>query len=265
MEIASNIKDLDGNIFLTMLGNGILIKWESSLEYIQYVPTNITTKTTIITTLEWWREERQFVKYNTKSKVQKLTDGTLEIELEYDKNNNPHIHGDDLCWGIATIHIKKKNAKQGIATWEDFYEPNHNGTVDWKLISNGLFKKHERENATIQQRQQDLFRKILLTYDERCTISGENTVNALEAAHIIPSKDGGAEVAENGLLLRADIHNLYDSGNFSINRFGRVVNVNNVSDKYKKLLKGKKLPDNTFTRVRDALAHSGSKHLHKEK
>src|SRR5471030_841509 len=35
---------------------------------------------------------------------------------------------------------------------------------------------------------------------------------ALEAAHIRPYGDGGGHEASNGLLLRRDIHSLFDSG-----------------------------------------------------
>ena len=35
---------------------------------------------------------------------------------------------------------------------------------------------------------------------------------ALEAAHIRPYSDGGEHEASNGLLLRRDIHSLFDSG-----------------------------------------------------
>jgi putative restriction endonuclease len=35
---------------------------------------------------------------------------------------------------------------------------------------------------------------------------------ALEAAHILPYGDGGEHEARNGLLLRRDIHSLFDAG-----------------------------------------------------
>jgi putative restriction endonuclease len=40
----------------------------------------------------------------------------------------------------------------------------------------------------------------------------EKTLPALEAAHIRPYGDGGAHEARNGLLLRRDIHSLFDAG-----------------------------------------------------
>lgn len=56
--------------------------------------------------------------------------------------------------------------------------------------------------------------RVLVTdaYKRRCAITGENTLIALEAAHIVPyAKEGNHEVS-NGLLLRADFHRLFDVG-----------------------------------------------------
>ncbi|MDO8788087.1 MAG: HNH endonuclease [Sulfuritalea sp.] len=60
--------------------------------------------------------------------------------------------------------------------------------------------------------------RVLVTnaYKRRCAITGETTLIALEAAHIVPySKDGSHDV-RNGLLLRADFHRLFDVGLVSV-------------------------------------------------
>lgn len=56
--------------------------------------------------------------------------------------------------------------------------------------------------------------RVLVTdiYDRRCAVTQERTLPALEAAHIRPYGDGGAHEAQNGLLLRRDIHSLFDAG-----------------------------------------------------
>jgi putative restriction endonuclease len=56
--------------------------------------------------------------------------------------------------------------------------------------------------------------RVLVTdiYRRRCAVTGERTLPALEAAHIRPYGDGGAHEARNGLLLRRDIHSLFDAG-----------------------------------------------------
>ena len=56
--------------------------------------------------------------------------------------------------------------------------------------------------------------RILVTdnYQRRCAISGERTLPALDAAHIRPFSDGGLHEISNGILMRRDIHSLFDLG-----------------------------------------------------
>jgi putative restriction endonuclease len=56
--------------------------------------------------------------------------------------------------------------------------------------------------------------RVLVTdvYNRRCAVTHERTLPALEAAHIRPYGDGGEHEARNGLLLRRDIHSLFDAG-----------------------------------------------------
>lgn len=60
--------------------------------------------------------------------------------------------------------------------------------------------------------------RILVTdnYRRRCAVSGERTLPALDAAHIRPFADGGAHEVSNGILLRRDIHSLFDLGYVTI-------------------------------------------------
>lgn len=60
--------------------------------------------------------------------------------------------------------------------------------------------------------------RILVTdnYRRRCAISGERTLPALDAAHIRPFAEGGTHDASNGILLRRDIHSLFDLGYVTI-------------------------------------------------
>jgi putative restriction endonuclease len=48
-------------------------------------------------------------------------------------------------------------------------------------------------------------------YDRKCAITQERTRPALEATHIRPYGEGSAHEASNGLLLRRDVHSLFDA------------------------------------------------------
>jgi putative restriction endonuclease len=50
------------------------------------------------------------------------------------------------------------------------------------------------------------------TYDRRCAVTREKALPVLEAAHIQPVSDGGIHQVENGILLRSDVHTLFDRG-----------------------------------------------------
>lgn len=53
-------------------------------------------------------------------------------------------------------------------------------------------------------------------YERRCAISGERTLPVLQAAHIRPYAQDGPHAVQNGLLLRADIHTLFDEGYLTV-------------------------------------------------
>ncbi|MGJ6980678.1 HNH endonuclease [Aestuariimicrobium soli] len=57
---------------------------------------------------------------------------------------------------------------------------------------------------------------VATAYRHRCAITGSATFPSLEAAHIRPFASGGAHAVSNGLLLRTDVHRLYDGGYLSI-------------------------------------------------
>jgi putative restriction endonuclease len=56
--------------------------------------------------------------------------------------------------------------------------------------------------------------RVLVTdaYDRRCAVTNERTLPALEAAHIKPYSESGQHIVRNGILLRRDLHALFDKG-----------------------------------------------------
>ena len=59
---------------------------------------------------------------------------------------------------------------------------------------------------------QGAFRMLITeAYSKKCAISGEKTLPVLEAAHIKPYAESGPHNISNGLLLRSDIHKLFDN------------------------------------------------------
>ncbi|MFT6914054.1 MAG: putative restriction endonuclease [Motiliproteus sp.] len=67
--------------------------------------------------------------------------------------------------------------------------------------------------AIVRRRGQDRFHgQLFQAYAGRCAITGADVIESLEAAHITPCPGPEANRVANGLLLRADIHTLWDLG-----------------------------------------------------
>jgi putative restriction endonuclease len=54
--------------------------------------------------------------------------------------------------------------------------------------------------------------RVTDAYERRCAVTGERTLPVLQAAHIKPYSQLGPHSTENGLLLRSDLHTLFDRG-----------------------------------------------------
>jgi putative restriction endonuclease len=60
--------------------------------------------------------------------------------------------------------------------------------------------------------QQSFQAVVLNAYHRRCAITGTHIPPVLQAAHIRPVTSGGEHRLDNGLLLRSDVHTLFDRG-----------------------------------------------------
>lgn len=90
----------------------------------------------------------------------------------------------------------------------------------------------EKVLAEVKRRLgQPKFRKNLLTaYNGRCAVTGCTTAMVLEAAHIHPYRGLETNDVRNGLLLRADIHTLFDLGLITIDADNRVTVAKTLAD-----------------------------------
>lgn len=88
------------------------------------------------------------------------------------------------------------------------------------LLAEAYDDSDERDRAKaviVRRKRQQEFRKMLLSaYEGRCTISRTDTEPALQAAHISSYLGERSQLVTNGLLLRADLHILYDRSLLSV-------------------------------------------------
>jgi putative restriction endonuclease len=76
--------------------------------------------------------------------------------------------------------------------------------------------------------------RVLVTeaYQRRCAITGERTLPVLEAAHIKPYSESGPHAIANGLLLRSDLHILFDEGYVTVTEDLRVEVSHRIKEEY---------------------------------
>jgi putative restriction endonuclease len=115
-------------------------------------------------------------------------------------------------WSPNIVSFKTYNTSyaDGLALWDAV-----NSRLE-RLRFSGMDKAEARfgEPHLIRPRLGQGAFRVLVTdiYQRRCVVTHERTRPALEAAHIRPYGDGGGHEACNGLLLRRDIHSLFDAG-----------------------------------------------------
>ncbi|QBX57487.1 HNH endonuclease [Nocardioides seonyuensis] len=68
----------------------------------------------------------------------------------------------------------------------------------------------------VREGQNQFRNRLLDAYDGKCAVTGYDAVDTLEAAHIYPYRGPATNHVTNGLLLRADIHKLFDRGGIAI-------------------------------------------------
>ncbi len=98
------------------------------------------------------------------------------------------------------------------------------GARIWSQVQLALARRIPMEHAVAEDRYgkpilvqprlgQGAFRLLVTdAYQRRCAVTGERTLPVLDAAHIKPYAQFGPHRLENGLLLRKDLHALFDAG-----------------------------------------------------
>ena len=119
-----------------------------------------------------------------------------------------------------------ENFSRNIVKFKGYSTGENDGRRLWEAVQNALagtfappgFSEQPQarygEPVLVRPRLGQGAFRILVTdnYRRRCAVSGERTLPALDAAHIRPFADGGQHEASNGILMRRDIHSLFDLG-----------------------------------------------------
>jgi putative restriction endonuclease len=121
-----------------------------------------------------------------------------------------------------------RNIVQG-KTYDLTKEP---GATLYQQLHKALFTTEIRDEGVERYGRPMVFKprlgqgafRVLVTdaYQRRCALTGERVLPVLEAAHVRPYAAGGSHAVQNGILLRSDLHTLFDRGYLTVTRDHRV-------------------------------------------
>jgi len=80
----------------------------------------------------------------------------------------------------------------------------------------------------VRRGQQSFRNSLLRAYSEKCAFTDCEVLGVLEAAHISPYRGEHTNRVANGLLLRADMHTLFDSGLITIDPTKRTIQLHHT-------------------------------------
>ena len=177
----------------------------------EYIRCDISNPQPFSTTRQFWNltKPRQWITFKVTVEIKE--GNPTEIHIDYNSDDNQHLPPEILAELYRGKHILivEQGARTGPSRWIDAAGNECDGP-GWQSIC--IVGERPGETTTTPQRgEQAEFREMLLASDGSCAITGEACHDVLEAAHIVAAQDGGQEILENGMLLRADIHRLYDA------------------------------------------------------
>lgn len=246
----------------------LLIQWLSGVELINVKLDRRPSENEITETSEYWSEHDVTVKYKTSSERKINSNGSQQIKIHYKKQNNKKLieeYGElKYLWGTTTI-IVNADLESATADWKvkipkEEYDGKALSCLVLLVHPKKLFEiEIERETVSRIKKKQSEFKQLLLNFTPKyCAITKETTLAVLDAAHIVEAHEGGSISLNNGILLRSDIHRLYDARLFRILQDGSIEINNKISDEYRKILKNKKVDPEIIKRISAALKERGN-------
>lgn len=120
---------------------------------------------------------------------------------------------------VAAAVAKRLNFEVFISPGAADAEAQRRGIAEAETFDPSSIEDSRKKILTsiVQRQGQARFRsKILKAYGGRCAVSGCTVAQVLDAAHILPYRGPDTNHVSNGILLRADLHTLFDLLLFTI-------------------------------------------------
>lgn len=124
--------------------------------------------------------------------------------------------------------------ERGTVPSRDLPTPSHDAEV-----AEG--KRVEQVRRVIREGQAEFRKRLLAHYGAACMVTGTAEASVIDAAHIVPYNGAATNALSNGLLLRKDIHAMFDAGLLMIGSDLFVYVAERVRDPHYRSLDGKEL------------------------
>jgi hypothetical protein len=171
--------------------------------------------------------------------------------LEKIKNNTDIKIPNEIHKTISCVLFKGDKSYEYIKllaeTYYDMIQLDAHAKIDEILLNDNFWDPKNIEDSrkkiktliTIRQGQSKFRKDLFNNYGGKCCITKCDVVDTLEACHIYPYMGKETNHVSNGLLLRSDLHLLYDNGKICINENYQVILSETLKDShwYKKFHK----------------------------
>lgn len=215
---------------------GIVVKWTGSVvdppcldEYVDDIDSDKIPRLRArrTSTRSWEREEGRIRCYTFRADLEIDHGNPATVRLVYRKKGNGKLWREgSIVLGTSTLSIAN-GQRCGTLEWvADGQDPQDPVFVEWY--------DSRRYHKSLARPEQAAFRlEVMAIFGSRCAITGCTAQDALEAAHVVPVSEGGSYDPHNGILLRRDIHRLFDLNLVAIDPQCLEVNIaNEIADDY---------------------------------
>lgn len=218
---------------------GIIVKWTKSVadppcpdEYVDDIDSDKISRLQAgrISTRSWARDDkgrRRCYIFQADLEIDHGNPATVRL-IYRKKDNKEYVRKGWIVLGTSTFSIAA-DQRSGTATWiAEGHDPQDQMFVEWY--------DSRRYYESLARPEQAAFRsEVMEIFDSRCAITGCTAEDALEAAHVVPVSEDGGYAPDNGILLRRDIHRLFDLNLVAIDPQCLKVNIaDEIADDYTK-------------------------------
>lgn len=233
----------------------IRIQWDHAIEYVEINTDTPPLPGEKINTTEYRSHKSETISLRAFCQSCVVSGSIMELALQYSADENESLIHKEVAWGESRVSIDLDQLTASAEWIDDGTYPELDKVCRATVIPQSVIDELLHESVLrISRPDQSKLRKLLLEIYGKCALTGETTHEALEVAHINPVANKGGHGLDNAILLRADLHRLFDAGLLGISQTGEARFHSTVSGNYKREDPPLTMCAESLARVREALS-----------